>query len=39
MGVHFYLDRNEGEWCAQCAQDEIESHGGNWARFIEDNFI
>ena len=39
MGVHFFLDRNEGEWCEQCAQDEVESNGGNWREFLSEQFI
>ena len=39
MGVHFYLDRNEGEWCEQCAQNEIESNGRNWREFLNSEFV
>lgn len=40
LGVHFYLNHyDSGEWCAQCAQDEVESNGGNWQQFLVDNFI
>jgi len=39
LGVHFYLSLIEGEWCEQCAQDEVESNGGNWREFLSEQFI
>ena len=39
VGIAEHLEYNNGEWCEQCAQREVEDGGRNWNRFLLDQFI